>query len=73
MRVREYLKKELETKCNSQLMEKKSCVINEKCIDESLMSITDKKSKFFHNSVVRLYYSILVSYLIYIIYTFEVS
>ena len=45
IRVREYAKKELESQCTSQLIEKKSCVVNEKCLDESLMSSTERKSK----------------------------
>ena len=44
MRVREYLKKDLETKCASQLLEKKTCIVNEKCVEESLMSNMEKKS-----------------------------
>ena len=44
MRVREYLKKELESKCESTLIEKKTCMISEKCLEENLMSKTEKKS-----------------------------
>jgi hypothetical protein len=46
VRTREYLKKELKSKCNSQLAENKTCIVNEKCIDESLMSNTERKSNF---------------------------
>ena len=45
VRTREYLKKDLESKCNSQLIEKKTCIVNEKCLDESLMSNTERISK----------------------------
>lgn len=49
VRTREYLKKELKSKCNSQLVEKKTCIVNEKCTDESLMSNTERKSKIRKN------------------------
>lgn len=47
MRLRNYLKKGLELKCKSQLVETKSCVISEKCLDESLLSAQERKSYFF--------------------------
>jgi hypothetical protein len=50
VRTRQYLKKELESKCNTQLIDKKSCMIKEKCLDENLMSVTERKSKK-HNTV----------------------
>ncbi|CAF0721201.1 unnamed protein product, partial [Brachionus calyciflorus] len=43
MRVRNYLKKESVWKCNSKLEEKKSCIINEKCTDDSLLSDQERK------------------------------
>ena len=46
MRVRKYFKPELANKCNSQLEEKKSCIINEKCVDENLISLPERKSMF---------------------------
>ena len=47
IRTREYMKEELNSKCSTQLVDKRSCVINEKCVDEHSMSNAEKKSKFF--------------------------
>ena len=44
VRVRSYLKSELKDRCNAKLEERKSCVVNEKCVDESLMSNTERRS-----------------------------
>lgn len=44
VRVRDYAKPELKSRCNSLLTEKKSCVASENCLDESLMSNTERKS-----------------------------
>ena len=44
MRSRSYFKPGLESKCKSQLEEKKSCIVNEKCLDENLISLPERKS-----------------------------
>jgi hypothetical protein len=44
VRSRQYIKRELESKCNSQLIEKKECIVSEKCADENLTSLTERKS-----------------------------
>lgn len=43
-RYREYVKKDLKDKCNTNLKENKTCMVTERCLDESLMSISDIKS-----------------------------
>ena len=45
VRMRNFIKKEYEGKCSSQLIEKKECMVAEKCTDETLMSLTERKSK----------------------------
>jgi hypothetical protein len=47
IRSRQYIKKDLESKCNSQLMEKKECMVSEKCVDGTLMSSTERKSSVY--------------------------
>ncbi len=44
IRYREYVIKGLENKCNTKLKENKTCMVTERCLDESLMSFSDIKS-----------------------------
>jgi hypothetical protein len=44
VRYREYVKKDLEKECSTNLVEKKSCMVTERCLDENLMSLSDIKS-----------------------------
>jgi hypothetical protein len=47
IRVRKYLRNDLKSKCNTRLIDKKQCVVNERCFDNSNKenSISEKKSK----------------------------
>lgn len=45
VRVRKYIHTNLENKCESKLREEKSCIVKEKCVDENLLSTTERKSK----------------------------
>ena len=44
VRTRSFLKPELKQKCKAQLIEHKACMIVEKCLDENLISATERTS-----------------------------
>jgi hypothetical protein len=47
VRTRKYLKKEYAKKCQNNLVERRECMVSERCVDKSLMSSTDRKSIFY--------------------------